>query len=316
MDAAPATNPSAKRNRRNAPVRRAASLGWGIGLALGLAQLGIAAGPAFAEEAAVSRGAYLAAAAGCDTCHTDSKNGGATYAGGRLMETEFGAIATPNITPDAATGIGGWSEADFARAMRWGIAPDGTHYLPTFPFSYFARLTNGDLADLKAFLDSLKPVARPNIVGAASLALLSRARAAIGVAIAANSAAGRELATGDPAVVRGAYLVAAVGRCGDCHTPLTWLGAPDTARFLAGSRGGIEGKKAPGITTDPKNGIGSWSEDDIASLLKDGGTPDGDFVGGAMADIVRNTSRLTEDDRRAIAAYLKTVPSKAFAKND
>jgi mono/diheme cytochrome c family protein len=276
------------------------------------------AGPnwaARADEAAVTRGAYLAAAAGCDQCHTDSKNGGAPYAGGRVMETEFGAITTPNITPDAATGIGNWSNDDFIRAMRWGIAPDGTRYVPAFPFPYFAQLTDSDLADLKAFLESLTPVPQPRAAGAGSLALLARARAALGIAIAAN-AAQPAAPTGDAAVDRGAYLVATVGYCGACHTPRTWLGAPDSNRFLAGSRGGLEGAKAPDITPDPKNGIGNWSEDDIVSLLKDGGTPDGDFVGGSMAEIVRNTARLTDADRHAIAAYLKTVPAKPLTDHE
>jgi mono/diheme cytochrome c family protein len=258
-----------------------------------------------ADNAAIARGAYLAGAAGCDQCHTDSKNGGAPYAGGRALATEFGAIPTPNITPDVATGIGGWSEADFVRAMRWGIAPDGTRYVPAFPFPYFARLSDGDLADLKAFLDSIKPVSHP-VAAPDSLALFARARAVIGTAIAGMLASPPALSESGP-LARGAYLVATVGRCGDCHTPLTWLGAPDVDRFLGGSSGGFQGRKAPNITPDPKTGIGKWSEDDIVYLLKEGGTPDGDFVGGAMGEIVRDTARLTDDDRRAIAAYLKTV---------
>jgi mono/diheme cytochrome c family protein len=300
----------ARRSRRNASLRLTAA---GVGL---LALAALATGPAKADEDAAARGAYLAAAAGCDQCHTDSKNGGASYAGGRAVATEFGTITTPNITSDAATGIGSWSDEDFVRAMRWGVAPDGTHYVPTFPFPYFGRLTDSDLADLKAFLDTVKPVTQSPVAGAASLALLARARAAIGTTIVANSAAPSQPSAGDPVLARGAYLVATVGYCGGCHTPLTWFGAPDTNRFLAGSAGGIEGTKAPNITSDAKRGIGNWSEDDIASLLKDGGTPDGDFVGGSMAEIVRNTARLTDDDRRAVAAYLKTVPSKPFVKHE
>lgn len=268
-----------------------------------------------ADDAAIARGAYLAAAAGCDQCHTDSKNKGAPYAGGRIVESAFGAITTPNITPDRPTGIGAWSEADFIQAMRWGVAPDGTHYVPVFPFPYFAGLTDGDLRDLKAFLDSLAPVSHAAIPGPQTLALFARARAAIGAAIGTDGAPPRAAADGTPAG-RGAYLVATVGHCGDCHTPLTWLGVRDNGRFLGGSHGGIEGRRAPNITPDAKTGIGEWSEDDIASLLKDGGTPDGDFIGGAMAEIVRNTARLTENDRRAIAAYLKTIPPKVFNKSN
>jgi mono/diheme cytochrome c family protein len=304
MAAARATNPIAKRSRLSA------ALLW-VGAA-GLALTPAAASAA--DEAAASRGAYLAATAGCDQCHTDAKNGGAPYAGGRLLTTEFGMIAAPNITPDPAKGIGGWNQADFVRAMRWGIAPDGSHYVSAFPFPYFAGLTDGDLADLKAFLDTLKPVSQ-TVAAPVSLALFARARAAMGGAIMANFA-GLPARPQDPVAARGAYLVATVGHCGDCHTPLTWLGAPDPERFLAGSHGGGEGKKAPNITPDAKTGIGEWSEDDIVSLLKDGMKPDGDFVGGSMAEIVRNTTRLTDSDRRAIAAYLKTLPSKAFIKRD
>jgi mono/diheme cytochrome c family protein len=303
MVAPPATNRSAKKSRRNASLRLTSA-------AVALAAL--AAAPALADDAAATRGAYLAAAAGCDQCHTDGKNGGAPYAGGRVMATAFGAIATPNITPDRATGIGSWSQGDFVRAMRWGIAPDGTHYVPAFPFSYFRGLTDGDLTDLKAFLDSLPPVSRPEIAGAASLALF--ARAAVGVALAAKFGVAPPPPRADGRVARGAYLVATVGHCGDCHTPTGWLGAPDLDHYLAGARGGIWGG-GPNLTPDPKSGLGAWSEDDIAGLLKDGGTPDGDYVGGAMAEIVRATAHLTDDDRRAIAAYLKTLPPKAFSRN-
>ncbi len=104
----------------------------------------------------MAHGAYLAAAAGCDECHTDSKHGGRPYAGGRAIETRFGTLVTPNITPDPNTGIGRWRPADFTRAMRWGVAPDTSHYLPAFPFPYYNRLSVRDLEDLKAFLDSLQ----------------------------------------------------------------------------------------------------------------------------------------------------------------
>ena len=286
-------------------------------LAAALAVIAIA--PAKADEAAVARGAYLAAAAGCDQCHTDKKEGALAYAGGRRLATEFGVVTTPNITPDRATGIGGWSEADFVRAMRWGIAPDGSHYVSAFPFPYYARLTDGDLRDLKAYLDSLSPVPQPVLEAAASLALFERARAAVGAALKSLGVGASVTAPpidppGGPAVARGAYLAQTVGHCGACHTPRTWLGQPDGSRELAGSAGGLQGAKAPNITPDEKTGIGGWSEADILSLLKDGQTPDNDFVGGAMAEIVRNTARLTDDDRRAIAAYLKSLPAKHFDK--
>jgi mono/diheme cytochrome c family protein len=298
-------------------LRLSAAAGPYLALAVALAV--IASAPAGADEAAVARGGYLAAAAGCDQCHTDKKEGAPAYAGGRRLATEFGVVTTPNITPDRAAGIGGWSETDFIQAMRWGVAPDGSHYVSAFPFPYYARLTDSDLRDLKEYLDSLAPVSRPVTEAAASLALFERARAAVGVALGSLGLSAPVTAPPDnppagPAVARGAYLAQTVGHCGACHTPRTWLGQPDGSRELAGSAGGLQGAKAPNITPDEKTGIGGWSEADILSLLKDGQTPYNDFVGGAMAEIVRNTARLTDDDRRAIAAYLKSLPAKHFDK--
>ena len=171
------------------------------------------------------------------------------------------------------------------------------------------------LADLKAFLDSLPPVSRPDLKGAGSTALLARARAALAVVATPSSGPWQPDPGRDETWNRGAYLVATVGRCGDCHTPRTWLGALDDDRFLAGSSVGSGGKKAPNITPDKKTGIGNWTEDDIIGVLTDGHTPDFDNVGGAMAEIVKNTARLTEEDRRAIAMYLQTVPAKPFPEH-
>jgi mono/diheme cytochrome c family protein len=275
--------------------------------------LAVASGAAAADPDAIARGAYLAGAAGCEGCHTDRGRGGQPYAGGLPLATEFGTILTPNITPDPATGIGGWSMADFTRAMRWGIAPDDSHYVTTFPYLFYNRLTEPDLADLKAFLDSLAPVSRPDLKGAGSTALLERAQAALAVAATPSPGPWQPDPGKDAAWNRGAYLVATVGRCGDCHTPRTWLGAFDDDRFLAGSA--VGGKKAPNITPDKKTGIGNWTADDILAVLTDGHTPDFETVGGGMTEIVKNTARLTEEDRRAIAAYLQTIPAKPFTEH-
>ena len=271
----------------------------------------LAAAPAAADRDAAARGAYLAAAAGCDRCHTDLEHGGPAYAGARLV-TPYGSIAAPNITPDRASGIGRWSGADFERAMRWGVAPDATHFLPVFPFPFYNRLTAADLADLKAFLDSLPAVSRPAPARIDRLALWSLAEAAIAVAATPLSGPWQPDPAKDKTWNRGAYLVAALGRCGDCHTPRTVLGAPDPRRFLAGSAAGPDGKKVPNITPDSKTGIGGWSEDDIVAVLTDGRTPDFDLVGGAMAEIVKNTARLAPDDRRAIAVFLRALPATPF----
>jgi mono/diheme cytochrome c family protein len=250
----------------------------------------------------------LAAAAGCDQCHTDSKNGGRTYAGGRTIETSLGSVVSPNITPDRETGIGRWQFADFTRALRWGIAPDDTHYLPAFPFRFYNRLTDGDVADLKTFMETVPRVSHANRADGSSLLLAARARAAISVVAERFAGPWVPDPSRDATWNRGAYLVATVGRCGDCHTPRNFLGAPDPERSFAGSSAGSGGKLVPNITSDPATGIGHWSEEDIVNLLRDGQTPEFDFVGGAMAEIVHNTSRLDNADRRAIAVYLKSLP--------
>ena len=274
-----------------------------------LASLGFLA-PVAAEAPAAVRGGYLAGAAGCEQCHTDARNGGRPYAGGRALETPYGTVFTPNITPDRETGIGRWQMADFEQALRWGIAPDGSHYLPAFPFPFYNRLTHEDLDDLKTFLDGLSAVSQVNRT--AGPTLFSAARAAITVVAEHFPGPWRPEATKNAAWNRGAYLVATIGRCSDCHTPRDWLGAPEPARLLAGIPAGPGRKAVPNITPDLENGIGRWSIEDIVILLRDGQTPDFDFVGGAMAEIVRNTSRFTDDDRRAIAVYLRSLPAVHF----
>jgi mono/diheme cytochrome c family protein len=243
--------------------------------------------------------------AGCGACHTDSKQGGRPYAGGRVLETTFGTLVTPNITPDPQTGIGGWSMADFARALRWGIAPDDTQYLPAFPFPFYGRLSVQDLGDLKAFLDSVEAVSRTN--KRSRPGALAALRGALAVLATPFPGPFQPDASRSAAWNRGAYLVATVGRCGDCHTPRDRLGAPEAGRAFAGGASAIGGRSAPNITPDPATGIGKWGEADVETLLADGQTPDFDFVGGAMAEIVRNTAHLDDTDRRAIAVYLRSV---------
>jgi mono/diheme cytochrome c family protein len=268
------------------------------------------AGSASAADAdSIRRGAYLAAASGCESCHTDTEHGGPPLAGGRVMHTPYGDLVTPNLTPDRATGIGRWNAQDFAKAMRWGIAPDDTHYVPTFPFPYYNRLSDADLADLQAYFASLAPVSRPGLGGAASAALWERARAAVATALSSAPGPWKPDPRKNPAWNRGAYLVATIGRCGHCHTPTDWLGIPDEARPLAGTRRGEDGKPVPNITPDQKTGIGNWSEDDIVQVLTDGHTPDFDEVGGSMVEIVKATGKLSDDDRRAIAIYLQDIPA-------
>ncbi len=262
-----------------------------------------------ADDAAVERGAYLVAAGGCTSCHTIKDGDESDYmAGGRPLQSPFGTFYTPNITPDTETGIGGWSESEFIRAFREGVAPDGAHYYPAFPYTSYTGITDDDLLAMKAYLDSIAPVNRENREH--DLAWFASVRMAL---------AGWKLLYFDPGVFepdpdrdatwnRGAYLVRHLGHCGECHTPRNALGALDHSKELGGNPNGPDRDAVPNITPHEVSGIGRWSASDLSDLLEIGMYPDGDFVGGSMTDVVdHNTSKLTADDRRAIITYLESL---------
>jgi mono/diheme cytochrome c family protein len=263
-----------------------------------------------------ARGAYVLRLGGCVTCHTDAKNGGAFLAGGRALGSPYGTFYVSNITPDPATGIGGWSTADFVRTMTEGISPDGHPYFPAFPYTSYTRMQRDDLGDLKAYLDTVEPV--PNQVRDHDLRFPFGFRPLL---------RGWQLLFFDPGTFqpdpqrseiwnRGAYIVNGPGHCSECHTPRNLLGGPERDRFLAGTRDGPDGKPVPNITPDAEDGIGNWSKSDLTFALKTSILPDGDVLGGAMAEVVKEaTSHWTDQDREAVAEYLFTVePLKGAAK--
>jgi mono/diheme cytochrome c family protein len=274
-----------------------------------------AAAPATgAEPDIVARGAYLADAADCLTCHTDSEHGGKPYAGGRALATPFGTFYSPNITADPETGIGRWSEAAFLHALRDGTRPDGANLFPVFPYPSFTGITDEDARALRAYLFSLPAVRQANREHDVSFPFSWRFLQN-GWKLLFFTAGPFKPAPGqDAAHNRGAYLVTALAHCGECHTPRNWFGAMEAGYFLAGTKLGPDDKPVPNITPDKETGIGDWSTDDIVGVLTDGHKPDFDFVGGAMADVVKTTSRLTAEDRRAIALYLKSVPAVSTPK--
>jgi mono/diheme cytochrome c family protein len=272
-----------------------------------LAVGGLAARAADADSAA--RGAYLANAADCQACHTDRERGGQPYAGGRALATPFGTFYSPNITPDPETGIGRWSDRQFLRALRDGERPDGANYFPVFPYPSFTKITDADAQAIKAYLLSLPAVRQVNRTHDISFPVSWRFLQDGWKLLFFSPGPFRPAPERSEAYNRGAYLVTALAHCGECHSPRNWFGATEPDRFLAGNPDGPDGKKVPNITPDPDTGIGNWSEHDIIALLKDGQTPDFDFVGGAMAEVVKSTARLTEEDRRAIALYLRSIPA-------
>jgi len=282
------------------------------GLAFGVAQvLAVTHGAdALAEASAVERGKYLLYAGGCIACHTDKatlKAKGPILGGGRILKTPFGTFFGPNITPHPKHGIGRWTEAQFRRALRYGRAPSGRHYYPAFPYTSFTRMTDRDVGALWAYLRTLKPVDRPNKPH--ELAFPYNIRFLVTFWKWMNFRSG-PLAP-DPAKSkpwnRGAYLVRALGHCGECHTPRNSLGGLKRNLSMSGSADEKDG--APNITPHKETGIGSWSAEDLVSALKLGILPDGDFVGGEMTEVVEyNTSKLTDADLKAIATYLAALP--------
>ncbi len=264
----------------------------------------LAATAGFAQGDA-KRGEYLAKAGGCLGCHTEAKEGAAPYAGGRALKTPFGTFYGPNITPHPEAGLGRWSEADFMRAMREGRRPDGAHYFPAFPYPSFTLITDSDLRDLWAHLRSLAPSAKPSQPH--ELGFFFRWRFLLGIWKWLFFSPGPFAP--DPALAaalnRGAYLVQALGHCGECHTPRNFIGGPKKSRFLAGAKM-AEGAGAANLTPTY---LKKWGDADLKEFLGSGLTPDGDVVGETMGEVIRNTtSQLSKPDLDALVAYLRSLP--------
>lgn len=269
----------------------------------------LAAG-AQAAEPARDRGEYLFRAAGCGGCHTDEKQKGHPLAGGAALPTAFGTFYAPNISPDPTHGIGRWTETDFRRALRDGVSPAGEHYYPAFPYTSYTRLTDADVQLLWEYLRRQPPVAQPNKPQALPWYLKSRALLAVWKWL--FFVPGQQVPRPDRDATwnRGAYLVEAVVHCGECHTPRNFIGAPRRDWIHAGTRAGPDDAVVPNITPDKKTGIGRWRKSDVAEYLDSGMTPDGDFAGDLMAEVIdRSTQPLLKADREAIATYLLSLPA-------
>jgi mono/diheme cytochrome c family protein len=258
-------------------------------------------------EGDAKRGEYLAKAGGCVGCHTEAREGATKFAGGRALKTPFGTFYGPNITPDPQAGIGRWSEEDFIRALREGVRPDGANYYPAFPYPSFTRMSDADLRDLWAYLRSLAPSPQPSKPH--ELGFLYRARWTLGLwkALFFTPGAFRPDPQQSAAVNRGAYLVQALGHCGECHTPRNFLGGPKRDRYLAGAKMPEGGAKAANLT--PAR-LKQWSDAELADILSSGLLPDGDVLGETMGEVVQNTtSQLTKSDLQAVIVYLRSIPA-------
>ena len=252
----------------------------------------------------IQRGKYLTTMGDCVACHT--AEGGAAFAGGRTIETPFGNLVSPNITPDVATGIGAWTDDDFVRALHEGINRAGQHLYPAFPYVYYTHVTRADVLAIRAYLATLPPVNHK--VVANTLPFPMDVRASLTAWDAVNFKPGEFKPDPKQSAEwnRGAYIVNGLEHCGLCHTPKTVSGGDDTARFLQGAT--LQGWYAPNITGDTKQGIGGWPVEQIAAYLKSGHN-DAAAASGPMAEEVEKSSwALTDADLQAIAVYLKTVP--------
>lgn len=257
----------------------------------------------------VQKGEYLAKMGDCISCHTNVKGGTAAYAGGLPINTPFGTFYTPNITPDKETGIGNWTEADFIRALKEGRDPQGRNYFPVFPYVYFSKMSEDDIRALYAYFMSIPAVKLQNKSLPFPFNVPGARFTLWGWNLLFFFPEDDEFVYEDdrsPAWNRGKYIVDTLGHCSMCHTPLNVFGAPKNRFYLTG--GFIDGFWAPNIT---KYGLRSASHHEVADVFVDGQLINrAGPVAGPMAEVNHNSlSYMTDEDRMAIATYLKTVVS-------
>lgn len=257
------------------------------------------AGAALAAEPSpelITYGKALVEAGDCAGCHTADP--AKPFAGGKRIDTPFGAIYAPNLTPDRDTGIGAWSDADFTRALRTGIAPDGSNYYPAFPYPYFSKMTKDD---------TLAPVANRNKPPELRWPFGYRGLMRLWNAMYFKPGLFEPDQSKSAAWNRGGYLVTGLGHCGACHTPKNYFGADRDTQALSGNE--VGGWFAPRLDGAVRTGLKSWSEEDITEYLQSGRNAKS-HAGGPMAEVVVNsTAKMSDADVRAIAIYLKSLPS-------
>lgn len=279
---------------------------------------GSGAGPSSAPSTAASspadalleQGKYLADAGNCLSCHT--RPGAAAFSGGVAFKTQLGTLYSSNITPDQATGIGGWTLEDFRRAMHEGTAPGNRHLFPAFPYTSFTKVSDADVAAIYAYLRTLQPVhySPP----ANSLLLRQRWGMLFWNALFFDAGRFQPDAKQSAEWNRGAYLVQGLGHCDACHTPRNaFLAEKTNAAFSGGTLnesvpgGQVRAWSAVNLTSS-KGGLGSWSVNDLTRYLKSGFSPRAGTFGPMNEVIVNSLKNLTDADVHAMAVYLKSLP--------
>jgi mono/diheme cytochrome c family protein len=262
-----------------------------------------------AGGAVLAKGAELAAIGDCDVCHTVPA--GTPYAGGRPIPTPFGTIYSANITPDAATGIGRWSEAAFRRAMKTGVSRNGDYLYPAFPYDHYAKLSDDDIAALYAFLMSRSAVQSRPPANALPFPLNLRWTVAVWDLLYLDRTPFHSDPKQSEAWNRGAYLVQGLGHCGDCHTPRDRLGGERTTAAFAG--GSAEGWSAPALTAASPAPL-PWSESQLFRYLHQGWDAAHGAAAGPMAPVTRDLARASAPDVEAIATYVATLEGPGVTK--
>jgi mono/diheme cytochrome c family protein len=279
--------------------------------ALSLAAMLVLMSPAFAQGIddqnfnQIEKGHYLAIVGDCAACHT-LPGSGHDLAGGREIETPFGNLIAPNITPDPVTGIGAWTDNEFVNAITEGTGRDGSHLFPAMPYTYYTKLSRDDALAIRAYLNTVPAV--QNSVQPDQLHFPFDIRAAMTVWNAMFFKAGEFKPVADKSDEwnRGAYLAEGPAHCGMCHTPKNFLGADKTNQALQGYS--LQVWFAPDITNNSRRGLGSWSVEDIVAYIKTGHNTTG-FATGPMSETLNlSTSHMRDADLKAIAIYLKDQP--------
>ncbi|SFS09894.1 c-type cytochrome [Yoonia litorea] len=247
-------------------------------------------------------GETIFAAAGCASCHADPNDPSSLVAGGRAFDTPYGTFFAPNISNDPEHGVGRWSDLELASAIMAGVGKDTRHLYPAFPYTAYNKAAPQDVLDLITYMRTLPGSDRPS--EAHRLSFPYNLRAGIGAWKLLYLNEDWVLAADSVQMERGRYLVEALGHCAECHTPRNALGALDHARWMAGAPNPSGEGQIPNITPAAL----TWSVGEISEYLLSGFTPAFDVAGGSMAAVIRNTSRLSDEDREAIAVYLKAVP--------
>ena len=256
----------------------------------------------------VARGEYLARAADCIACHTVPETG-KPFAGGLPFKLPFGTIYSSNITADVETGIGGWSDDDFVRAVREGVRKDGKHLYPAFPYTAYTQLSRADVLAIKAYLFTLPKVRQPERPNDLGFPFNQRWAMGFWNAVFFRSQRFENDASRSPQWNAGAYLAGPLGHCAECHTPRNLGFGLKHGESLAGAE--LQGWHAWNITSDETHGIGKWSDEALTQYLRTGHADGHASAMGPMGEAVAHSLQfLKPEDTAALVAWLRTVPAR------